>query len=59
MNREWNLFGFKKHLLRIKARFSLAKTFLHSYQGISAIFKAWRTCYPNFFVYKFIIHQSS
>jgi len=40
-------------------RFSLAKTFLQSYQGISAILKAWRTCYPNFFGYKFIIHQSS
>ncbi|MFL2880403.1 MAG: hypothetical protein ACJZ8C_03735, partial [Prochlorococcus marinus subsp. pastoris] len=37
--------------------FSLAKTFLQSYQGIWAIFKAWRTCYPNFFGYKLIIHQ--
>ena len=44
----------KMHL----APFSLAKTFLHSYQGITAILEAWRTCYPNFF-YKFIIHQSS
>jgi len=32
------------------ARGSLAKTFLQSYQGILAIFEAWRTCYPNFFV---------
>jgi hypothetical protein len=23
------------------------------------IFEAWRKCYPNFFDYKFIIHQSS
>ena len=44
----------KMHL----ALFSLAKTFLQSYQGISAIFEAWRTCYPNFFGYIFIIMQS-
>jgi len=42
-----------------RTHFSLAKTFLQSYQGISAIFKAWRTCYPNFFGDKFIIHQGS
>jgi len=41
----------KMHL----APFLLAKNFFQSYLGISAIFEAWSTSYPNFFGYKFII----
>jgi len=44
----------KMHL----ALFSLAKTFLRSYHVISAIFVDWKRYNPNFFGYKFIIHQS-
>ena len=39
------------------AHFSLAKTFLQSYQGISENFKSWNKVYSNFYGYKFIIHQ--
>ena len=40
------------------ARFSLAKNFLQSYQGILANFKAYSRYCLNFFGYKFIIYQS-
>jgi len=56
---EYNLRKFEKPSHIYLAHSSLAKTFLQSYQGIWAIFKARRRCYPNFFGYKFIIHQSS